>query len=332
MKKEKVLRWFKLSLVVITSLIGMSSGCKCPDIVGLPPMPSQPVSTPGPAPNPTATPSPAAPYVEITTPLQNSSFVTTTPLTVNGLAKNVPFNSSSQVNYTIIGWVVAGETGTDYTLEETGEMTTAPPGLLYTYTLSPPAAPTGRGRKLYYEIIANLALAGTNYTSQVNIVQDYIDQCRQEYIDFNRAAATRPMHEDFTNSQGSTNFALTEFLDKHDLNNVSQYKKNAVYVQATLTAGLESMRTNLGRKININVAYRWPSTQYSVSSDAPEGNHQYGIAADLNVPNATKAEWDNMKTAAKAAGACVEPSDYGGRENDYTYIHVDWRGVCPTDW
>ncbi|NTU50546.1 MAG: hypothetical protein HGA87_06710 [Desulfobulbaceae bacterium] len=45
------------------------------------------------------------------------------------------------------------------------------------------------------------------------------------------------------------------------------------------------MLTNDGDvPITVSFAFRWPSTQPSVNPDASNGNHQYDVAADLNVP------------------------------------------------
>lgn len=302
--------------------------------------PFRPVAPPPPPPTPVPQPTPiTTSHIQITSPPQpGMTFLSIDSLNLTANIFNFDSQTlaSIQMRWTIVPYEVIGETANEYDLSETNEATICFWGSTVNFTPNPVAAPSGRANRLYYETIFEILESGSSIeTAETYFVQDYINQCRQEYVDFTRNQT--PTYQDFINSKGSEHFQLQEFADMHGLN---YYKKNAIYVQPSLTKGLENMRVNLGDAISINYAYRWPSTQYSVSASYPEGNHQYGLAADLNITDLNEDtlinshDWNEFQEAAKSAGACVEPAGYANPEQpNYFYIHVDWReGTCPEDW
>jgi hypothetical protein len=110
-------------------------------------------------------------------------------------------------------------------------------------------------------------------------------------------------------------------------------------LRSVLLTGLENILKSYGMALTINTVgfphrgYRTPQDQYDVDTSASpprqynvKGPHQFGIAADIDSNAGT---WDDIKAAAKKAGACVEPiqSSLAG------HVHVDWRSArCPTNW
>ncbi len=181
-----------------------------------------------------------------------------------------------------------------------------------------PPAPNGRGFPLNYQIRASLTIGiaehiATHISEPWYIIQDEKDQCRQEYIDMDKA--TKPLRGAFSNSGGSANFSFAE-LNKGDF--------SWAIITSGLTSGLEATRTNYGHPMSLNSAYRNPIRNTAVEG-VPESRHIYGVAADVAVEdlndNGTieRSEWDELAAAAGTAGAWVESYDL-----TLTYVHMNW--------
>lgn len=187
------------------------------------------------------------------------------------------------------------------------------------YTASPnpptfPGCPDGRDGVLSYKIFAFVAVDGASDADTITIIQDEIDQCRQEYTsdDFNQA--TVPGRSAFTNSGGSTHFSFAEA-------NWGDYS----WAIFNIYNNLESVRSNYGYGMQVNSGYRNPVHNRCAVGGVVESRHIYGLAADIQVfdhagDGSRVDDWWELHDAAVAAGASVESITQGG----VGHVHMQW--------
>ncbi|MEW6104635.1 MAG: D-Ala-D-Ala carboxypeptidase family metallohydrolase, partial [bacterium] len=191
-------------------------------------------------------------------------------------------------------------------------------------TITAPAAPNGRRFPLSYRIRAFVTANNLRATSTPRYVtQDERDQCRQEYIDMNKAR--RPARNEFVNGGGSPNFSFNEL--NSSINPTTGNRYSWAVLRPILYTGLEATRANYGYPMIVNSGYRNPIRQLQVNPTAPESRHIYGDAADIAVVDINNNgiiepdEWDELADAATAANAdYIEP-----RQQTGAWVHMDWR-------
>ncbi|MGE0129646.1 MAG: D-Ala-D-Ala carboxypeptidase family metallohydrolase [Blastocatellales bacterium] len=146
------------------------------------------------------------------------------------------------------------------------------------------------------------------------LCNDTRDTIRIEYQTYN--VAFLPVCEDFTQDAHSAHFAFNEL-------NSGDY--NWAIIRNVLLTGLENTRTNyFDLPLIINSGYRNPARN-SVAGGAINSRHVYGDAADIA---SNQSDWQGKSTAARLAGACIEPVEQSG----FGHVHADWRGPCPAGW
>lgn len=277
-----------------------------------------------PTPRPTAAPTTS--YIFITSPQYETSFVSTDMINLIAMIINEDFKKNN-----IVTWFITGHLGSIYSTEV--EATNTLIGKEHTFNFNPTLALLGRGDKLLYEFYVQLNSSGVNSFDVINLKQDDIDQCRQEYIDMIRNYI--PIRDDLINSKGSDHFSLYELSWTSHYTDCHTSEVRATYIKCILTNGLEATRNNLENTMGVSSGYRNPMKQAEVSAGTTEGLHQYGQAVDIYTKDYDKdgdidgADWDHLRNAAKDAGACVEPYRI---TNTWSYVHMDWgRSSCPKD-
>jgi len=208
--------------------------------------------------------------------------------------------------------------------------------MTYTFSsLTLPAATSGRGGPLSYQIMASI-ISGKEFNDKIIITQDEIDQIRQEYIDVtilvnnnHVRADTVPARGEFRNQQTYVN--LPGHFPFDDING-----GDYTWVIFTIAQNLENIRTAIGnRPMDVRSGYRNPAHNAGLipNPGAPNSRHIYGDAADIangdfnGDGDTTNDDRILMRTEAKDKGACVEPLNLTP-----WHIHMDWRGPCPHGW
>ncbi|MFH1074639.1 MAG: D-Ala-D-Ala carboxypeptidase family metallohydrolase, partial [Candidatus Firestonebacteria bacterium] len=251
---------------------------------------------------------------EVSGPNTGGSFTTNTGENQINCKADIKPDSLDSANNSNIVWVADDDPGDSI---NSGDPADPSNGNDVNFTATAPAAATGRGASLKYRVSASLTIGTSTSTATVTYIsQDEIDQCRQEYMDMNKA--TKPGRTSFSTSGGSAHFTFEE-LSRYD-----DYV--CAIITGGLTAGLEATRTNFGnRAMTVNSGYRNPIHNVSVGGVA-ERKHIYGHAADIAVGDFNgsggdpdKADWDLLANAATAAGAVVEPWAQTG-----SWVHMQW--------
>ena len=200
----------------------------------------------------------------------------------------------------------------------------------FNYNISLPLAPQGdRGTDLSPSLQIEL-LEGYSASDmlQIDVAQSELDILRQEYIDTQKRKV--PARGEFVIGwrRRSKHFSCDEF-------NSSRSTKGEEYrwILCTILDNLERVQSAARvPKMTINSGYRNPLRQIQIGS-APESRHLYGDAADMSLVDfdgngkITMDDWLLVSKAAKQSGACVEPFRLTP-----TWIHMDWRGACPSGW
>jgi len=231
-----------------------------------------------------------------------------TPVQIKAYATTGYLKKDNQIIWTVVDSPKDSINSGDPVPEETMA------GRTITFFPNPPAAPNGRGDPLAYKITAKVTAYGYIFPAKpVTITQDEIDQCRQEYIDMNKARV--PERGEFSNSGGTEHFTFDELNSGH-------YSWGII--TDALYTGLEATRTNYSHPMDVSSGYRNP-IHNADEGGVPESRHIYGLAADIYVRDLNgngdieRSEWDVLADAAEAAGAWVEPWEDTG-----TWVHMDW--------
>ncbi len=143
----------------------------------------------------------------------------------------------------------------------------------------PGGNPGGRGGPLSLTVQAHVQVDEQEYTARETVVQDELDQLRQEYVDLERH--TVPDRSEFVDA---TSFAARygrryPWLHFEDLNwsvnPNTRLRYSYAIIRPELLQGLDRVRQAYGG-IVINSGYRNPVRQVEVHAPVPESLHQYG--------------------------------------------------------
>ena len=181
-------------------------------------------------------------------------------------------------------------------------------------------AGTGRPKGLEYKL--KFKLYG-EVKKEFVVKQDDTNTVRQEY--YYLSEPIKPERTEFKNSSSYSNPGHFPFSEVN-----SGYYDVIIF---KIASNLESVRSTLGHSMPVNSGYRNPIKQRRRSPTATYKAHIRGEAADIGVRDYNgdgldKDDWDKLRKAAKDNGACVEPYSMTG----YGYVHMDWRGTCPSGW
>lgn len=196
-------------------------------------------------------------------------------------------------------------------------------------SLAIPKYPNGnRGADFEVDIEVKLSCDGRLSDSLTAAVrQDEQDQLRQEYLDMGKQ--TIPERNDLTSRLKTKHLTLDEFNSSQKVGG-GKY----MYILCKIDREIENVRNSAGDvQMNINSGYRNPYKNGKTSGSGRESQHIYGLAADIALDDfngdgvKNKEDWDLMAQAAKSEGACVEPKNKAP-----SWIHMDWRGDCPSEW
>jgi uncharacterized protein YcbK (DUF882 family) len=173
---------------------------------------------------------------------------------------------------------------------------------------------------VYFQIIVNVvgvmpppepAQATINRTECSDARTRIIREYRTRNTDWTPACA------DFVTVMNSTYFVTNEY-------NHNGYHTNFIARQ-TLTVGADASRSTYGSPLVTTAGYRCPDKQNDINANAVHGSrHHHGDAMDWASYNDQNI-WTLIRAAAKANGACVEPSNL----STLNHVHADWRGTCP---
>ncbi len=247
--------------------------------------------------------------VNVSLPNATTSFTTISPENVIHLQADIKPDSLDTYNSNI-EWIING----------TGTPTQPSNGNDVSLTISVPpipAAPNGRGYPLSFDIKAKLKIDTAEYTSDITTIhQDERDQCRQEYIDMNKA--TKPARSAFVNAQTYTNPGNFSFSEINS--------GTFTWAIFTIAQHLQNIRAAIGNQsMPVNSGYRNPIHNAAIGG-APESRHIYGDAADIGLQDwngdgtTDQDDWTLMYNAAHNEGAWVEEPF----SLTPTWVHMDW--------
>jgi hypothetical protein len=345
--------------IIIPNLVGLivtiilqiltSSGCIKPtDYV--PQKPSVQI-TPIPyvTPVPNATPAPNNPdtNLQIASPLDKTSFISTDTIMCHATISNGVYYPDAKVKWMIRGYQFNHLTYPSPSPYE-GINRFELPNAYFSFIPNPPPAPSGRGigpnylEHLYYQIIALVVnTSGTNITDIHTLEQDEKDQCRQEYIDIRRWNPETGQYDSITRTpeRGEFSSTICTVHFTHEGLRGNSYYENIIATDALCT-GLEAVRTTVGKQMDLSAGYRNPAYNETLTGSGLNSRHIFGKAVDVRInrifDNSTTfdpiQQWNYMRNVAHAKNACVEPANYRRSVPDYSYIHMQWDGACDPGW
>ncbi|HBB65916.1 MAG TPA: hypothetical protein DCZ93_01170 [Elusimicrobia bacterium] len=180
-----------------------------------------------------------------------------------------------------------------------------------------PAWPSGRPGPLGYRVFARVEQDGGAIGSTgKSILQDELDQCRQEYVDMNKL--TKPGRADFTNAATYVNPGDFPFANSTSKINYGQYH----WAVFSIGQILQDIRNEYGGVMLTSSGYRNPRFNASLPKSDRNSPHIYGEAADIDVD--TDDEWLELCDIAVAHGACVEPHSISSG-----WVHMGWPILAP---
>jgi len=194
--------------------------------------------------------------------------------------------------------------------------------------LIPPVPAGDRGKDFNVEVKVELSCNGIladnlNYA----VGQDDKDQLRQEYIDMKKEMT--PRRDDLVSQCNSKHFRFDAFNST-----LKSSGGKYAYILCSLFDRMEAVRLSAGNiAMVIRSGFRNPYKNGITQGSGRESMHLYGLAADVALDDFNrdgrmdKEDWDLMANAAKSQAACVEP-----KKRTPSWIHMDWRGVCPQNW
>jgi hypothetical protein len=199
----------------------------------------------------------------------------------------------------------------------------------------PGGNPSGFGGPLVLTVQAQVVVDGQEYTARETIVQDEIDQLRQEYVDLGRREV--PERSQFLDAAAfaarfGRRYPWLHFEDLNwSVNPTTRLRYSFAIIQPELVEGLDRVRRLYG-SVTINSGYRNPTRQVEVHAPVRESLHQYGYAADLAVipvggralPN--EVDWRRLAEVACGARAkWVEPLTSSAPNSPGCHVHLDYR-------
>jgi hypothetical protein len=218
-------------------------------------------------------------------------------------------------NSTGIRWVVDDNPAVP---GDSGAPSAPADGASTTLTITAPAAPDARTFPLNFRIRAFSEIQGGVAVDTKTIVQDEIDQARQEYIDMGKNS--KPGRSEFSNSGQSSggNFSFAAL-------NYGDY--SYAIIAASLYSGLEAIRAAIGNlPITPTSGYRNPRHNASAGG-APESRHIYGDATDFHIRDVNGDSNENQADWVILANAACDDAGAGFVERysqSSTHVHADW--------
>lgn len=252
-----------------------------------------------------------------------------------GVLARDKFGEAQEVNPNLVNW------GSRPANSSSGIL--SPPefhGLPYIATPAPPdtnasgrPAAFTRQVALGYQVSCSVVLEDVAFLDSVILGQDNIDQCRQEYIDTQKAHL--PLHTDFTN-RWSAHFTYGELRSSDYVNYI---------INEDMLNRLEATRVQFGRPMTVLRAYSSPfrlftyipPPRYYVGlptywEGSPESPHLYGTAVDIQVdggwvppPTLDDNDWQLLATAFISNNLAVD-STLGRPKHVHAYL-----GISPSD-
>lgn len=199
----------------------------------------------------------------------------------------------------------------------------------------PGGNPGGRGGPLSITVEARAPVNGQERAARQTVVQDELDQLRQEYVDLRRRRA--PDRSEFIDAatfaaRYSRPYPWLRFEDLNwSVNPNTGHRYSWAILRPELLEGLDQVRRAYGSVV-INSGYRNPVHQVEVHASIRESLHQYGYAADLAViPGEGRAlpdeaDWRRLAEAACSARAkWVEPLESSAPNSPGCHVHLDYR-------
>lgn len=189
-----------------------------------------------------------------------------------------------------------------------------------TLTITAPAAPNARTFPLNFRIRAYSEIQGGVAVDTQTIVQDEIDQARQEYIDMGKNS--RPGRPEFSNggqsAGGHFTFAALNYGDY-----------SYAIIAANLYNGLEAIRAAIGNlPITPTSGYRNPRhNALPEVGGAPESRHIYGDATDFHIRDVNADNTENQADWIILANSACDDAGAGFVERysqSSTHVHADW--------
>jgi len=195
--------------------------------------------------------------------------------------------------------------------------------------------PGGLGGPLSLTVQARAAVNGQDYLARETVVQDEVDQLRQEYVDLERH--TVPDRSEFIDAatfaaRYGRRYPWLQFEDLNwSVNPNTRLRYAYAIIRPELVQGLDQVRHAYGG-IVINSGYRNPVRQVEVHAPVRESLHQYGCAADLAVipgegralPN--EVDWRRLaEVACSARAKWVEPLAASAPNSPGCHVHLDYR-------
>jgi len=188
-------------------------------------------------------------------------------------------------------------------------------GNTITWSASIPPIPRdsdGRGFPLSYRIRARLTIGSDTVISDTFITQDEIDQCRQEYVDFNYSRDI-PERNRFTQTKHSNHYSF---------GNLNSGDYSWAIIEDNLLNGLEATGTNFPNNWeNLSCAYRNPIHNANVGGVLTSW-HLEGRAADID--GDSYEENYKIYQAMAGTGFIERIAEPDGDPNRSTWIHGAW--------
>lgn len=195
--------------------------------------------------------------------------------------------------------------------------------------LAIPNAPGGdRGNDFKINVEAKLFCNG-HLDDNVNasVGQDEQDQLRQEYLDMGKQVI--PKRKDLRDHGDTKHFNLSNFNSSQKVGG-GKYQ----YILSYILDRLGQVQSHAGNiPLIINSGFRNPYKNAKVPGAGKESPHIYGIAVDFEFDDFNRDKEKDHKDrefifkVAKQTGACVEPE-----QKTPTWVHLDWREICPKGW
>jgi hypothetical protein len=283
-----------------------------------------PTPTPVPKPVPTAVPA----FFNILAPQPGQSFISTDTINLNAELKG---GTASDIAWSMYGYPVTGQDERNYYYNPDSQLDMQML-MKSTGTFFPRLVliADGRGYKLIYILYISGLSGGINIYDSIYIVQNSIDQCRQEYIDISRPNSyhsdsagnitTVPPGSDFSSEIYTVHFSHDELKISSDY--------NEIIITSELGTGIENVRNALNTYMIVNSCYRNPRHNEELANSALNSLHIYGRAVDIAIDHdfdgdgktIPELEWNYVYNIAVANDASVESSVLTG----YNYIHMQW--------
>jgi transglutaminase-like putative cysteine protease len=196
-------------------------------------------------------------------------------------------------------------------------------GTTYAFIPNPPPAPAGRTQQLMYRIKAGVTVDNKTYEHATMMVQDNLDELRQEYEDL----PERDSQERFRFDQDAPAFAgllgPNAEPNRYQWHMLRSLNEHAVAANSNYT-------TTYGGNLSFTSGYRTPIGTSQLPNSTNTSNHQYGRAFDFNQGNSQNNYYGYL--SVRAAGAGVDTYLQGSNGIRYFWYGQYVVGVTGPPW